>query len=74
MQNRVWIDNLKLAIINDNIDQIVKYSQNVPTFDNLNDAQTAMALIKQAETAIRKEQKKIAQEMQKIKQIKKYLR
>ncbi|NPA74332.1 MAG: hypothetical protein GXO12_06420 [Epsilonproteobacteria bacterium] len=73
MQNRQWIDNLKIAIINNDLDNIVKYSKNVPVFDTLEDAQTAFALIKEAEKLIRKEQDKISAKMFEIRKIKNYL-
>jgi len=73
MQNRQWIESIKLAIINEKIDDIIEYSKSIPSFDDLKQMQTAQALIKQASEIIKKEQDKLNIEMQKIKQIKSFL-
>jgi hypothetical protein len=74
MPSKKWLTDLKLAIINNNIEKIVKCCENIPTFDNLQDTQTAMALLKQSEIIIKQERNNLSSKMQKIKQIKNFLK
>ncbi len=71
--NQAWIDNLKIAIINKNIDHIIKYSKKIPDFNTIDESQTALALIARAKEIVIDEQNKIGLEMIQIKQTKKYL-
>ncbi len=73
MQNQTWLDNLKIAIINKKIDNLVELSKELPTFDSLEDLKTAQALVVQARDLIIKEQSKVAQDMKKNRQIKNFL-
>lgn len=43
-----WLDNLKIAIIEENIDQIEKLINSVPKFESIQRAKEALALINEA--------------------------
>lgn len=43
-----WLDSLKIAIIEENIDQIEKLINSVPKFESIHRAKEALALINEA--------------------------
>ncbi len=68
-----WLNNFKIAIINENIEDIVKCSESIPFFNSVEDMKTAQALMQKAKELVKHEQQKVAHDMTKIQQIKKYL-
>ena len=68
-----WIDELKLAIINENIDKIEILSKTIPQFNTLKESEEALSLIEQASLLVKKEQDKISTDLQKLKNTKAYL-
>ncbi len=74
MQKKIWIDSLKLAIINENFEQIEALSHKIPIFKTLQESQTALALIKQANDLLKNEKNKILSQMQKLKKTKEFLK
>ncbi len=71
--NKVWFDNLKIAIINNNIDKMIQNVKQIPNFKTIEESQTALALITRAKELIIDERNKISSKMIQIKQTKKYL-
>jgi len=68
-----WIDELKLAIINENIDKIKTLSKTIPQFSTLKESEEALSLIEQASLLVKKEQDKISTDLQRLKNTKAYL-
>ena len=73
MQNKSWISDLKLSIVNKNFTQIEKLSKNIPHFETLDESRKALALINEANTLIKNEQQQILSQMEKLKKTKKFL-
>jgi len=73
MQQKSWLSELKLSIVNKNFSQIEKLSKNIPHFKTLNESQEALALINEVNTLIQNEQQQILSQMEKLKKTKKFL-
>jgi hypothetical protein len=68
-----WINNLKIAIINNNLSKIKEYSnREVPKFSSIEEAKEALALVENAKKILQKEKDKIQIQMNQIKQANKY--
>ena len=58
--SKEWIKSLKIAIINNDLEQIKRYSQReVPNFSSIEEAKKALNLINQAKEILIKEKNKI---------------
>lgn len=71
--NQKWLDGLKMAVINEDITDIIKHTSDIPKLETLEESQTLLALIQRAKELINAEMRKIDTEMTQIKQTKKYL-
>ncbi len=67
-----WIQELKIAIIEKDGDELIELSENIPTTDNIDLANEALLLIKEAVKFAQNEKIKINQEMTKLKKAKGY--
>jgi hypothetical protein len=68
-----WINDLKIAIINNNLSKIKEYSnREVPKFSSIEEAKEALALVENAKKILQKEKDKIQIQMNQIKQANKY--
>lgn len=72
-QKMLWSEQLKIAVIEQNVVQIGKLIKDVPQFTELSEAQEALALIQEAITLVNSEQSKMMATMKKIKQTKAFL-
>ncbi len=68
-----WINDLKIAIIEENINKIRKLIDSMPAFEKLEDMKEAFALIGEAKNIVEKHKKEISREMEKIRKSKKFL-
>jgi len=68
-----WLNNLKIAVVDKNIENIGMLITNVPYITNMNEAQEALALINQAISIVEDEKLKTLEIMNKIKQSKAFL-
>ena len=68
-----WLNNLKIAVVDKNIENIGMLITNVPHITNMNEAQEALALINQAISIVEDEKLKTLEIMNKIKQTKAFL-
>lgn len=62
-----WIENFTIAIVEENHMQIGKLIQEMPKFEDLNEAKCAQALIREALKLVQDEQKKTQDSMDKLK-------
>jgi hypothetical protein len=69
----LWINDLKVFIINKDINHIQKHIENMPQFNDIKNAKEAQALIKEAIKLIEDEQTQVFSSMQKLKKIKKFI-
>jgi len=69
----LWIKELKLAIINDDLKTLDKLLSSIPEFDNLEDAKLAQNLIKEASLSLMEKRDKTRAIMQNLKNGKKFL-
>ena len=70
--SKEWINNLKIAIINNDLEKIKKYSKrDIPSFDSIEEVKEALSLIENATNILKKEKEKISKNMQALKQAKK---
>jgi len=67
------LNNLKIAVVDKNIENIGMLITNVPYITNMNEAQEALALINQAISIVEDEKLKTLEIMNKIKQSKAFL-
>ena len=69
----LWMNNLKVAIIENDIEHIGRLIQEVPTFTDLDEAKAALALIQESIRLVDIEKIKLVEVMKKIKQTKAFL-
>jgi len=67
-----WISELKIAIINSELDKIVELYESMPDFDDTEEMQEASALIKQAIESLQTECDTLEKSMNRYKVAKKY--
>ncbi len=72
-QNQQWLERFKLAVIELDENRIENMIDNMPSFDNLDQMQTALALMAEAKESLKKEAKSIKDNMIKIKKNKAFL-
>ncbi len=71
--SKEWINSLKIAIINNDLEKIKKYSKrDIPSFDSIEEAKETLSLIENATNILKKEKEKISKNMQALKQAKKF--
>jgi len=69
-----WLNDLKLAIIKEDIDSVVKLATDMPSsFETLRQMQEAQALIGKAIKIIEEKKSDTAKEMNKIKKIREFV-
>jgi len=68
-----WLNNLKIAVIENDITAIGNLIKNMPKIDDLHQAKESLALIKEAISLVEVEKEKALKTMQKIKQTKAFL-
>ena len=68
-----WINSLKIAIINNDLEKIELYSKReIPTFSSISEAKEALSLVNQAKKILEDKKNILAKQMQALKQAKKY--
>lgn len=68
-----WTNNLKIAVIENDIVTIGKLIQNVPAFEDIDDAREALALIQESMKLVDEEKTRMIETMKKMKQTKAFL-
>ncbi len=68
-----WTNNLKIAVIENDIVTIGKLIQNVPAFEDIDEAREALALIQESMKLVDEEKTKMIETMKKMKQTKAFL-
>jgi hypothetical protein len=68
-----WINSLKIALINNDLQKIEEYSnRELPSFSSIDEAKEALTLINQAKDILKEKQTIISKQLQALKQNKKY--
>jgi hypothetical protein len=67
-----YLNELKIAVINEDIDKLQKLIDTAPEYDTLQEAQEIVAFLQQAIKLLQKEKNKLSVEMQKIKKLQKF--
>jgi len=67
-----WIKSLKIAVINEQIDEIIRLYDEMPEFKDVEEMKQASALIEIALTILQSEKSKINDILKKLEKIKKY--
>ncbi len=68
-----WMNNLKIAVVEKDIDIIGKLIKDVPEITDLNQAKESLALIKEAILIVENEKERTLAAMNKLKQTKAFL-
>ncbi len=68
-----WLNDFKIAIIEEDIKNLKELIFNMPDFENVEDMKNAFSLINEAKTLIEKKQTDIKHDMNKIQKSKKFL-
>ena len=68
-----WPNNLKIAVIENDIVTIGKLIQNVPAFEDIDEAREALALIQESMKLVDEEKTKMIETTKKMKQTKAFL-
>jgi len=68
-----WLNSLKLAVINKDINSIHKHISDIPEITDMANAQEALALIKESINIVEKEKENALEQINKIKQTKAFL-
>lgn len=68
-----WLDDFQLAVIEGDVKLLSKLIKDVPSFESLEDMQTASALIEEAKKIIESKKGDLLDKMDKIKKTKTYL-
>ena len=68
-----WLKDFKIAIIEKDFNKIEQMINDIPKFDTLEENQEALSLVKQANEITLQQREMILKEMQRVKNIKKFL-
>ena len=68
-----WLNSIKIAIIEEDIEKIETLTKELPSFDSKQKAQEALALIGEAIKVVDSEKQKTLKTMKKIRQTKAFL-
>lgn len=68
-----WTNNLKIAVIENDIVTIGKLIQDLPAFEDIDEAREALALIQESMKLVDEEKIKMIETMKKMKQTKAFL-
>jgi len=68
-----WLDDFKIALIEENDHKISSLLSSMPSFHTIEESQEAMALIDQARKAYILKKEKLAKQMQKLEKSRKFL-
>lgn len=68
-----WIKSFTVAIVEENCENIGKLIETMPTFDSIEEAQSARALIQEALIIMEREKTKTYDTMQKIKKTRTFI-
>jgi len=68
-----WIDDFKIALIEENETKLLSLIDTMPTFDDPDEIRTAMHLIDQARSLVEKRKRRLAEEMRQLETSKKFL-
>ena len=69
-----WLDEFKIALIEENIEKLTKLHSNIPVFHELKEMKSAKALIEQAIPLLNQERNKVKLTMEQIKKAIKFQR
>jgi hypothetical protein len=67
-----YLNELKIAVINEDIDKLQKLIDTAPEYNTLQEAQEIVAFLQQAVKFLQKEKNRLSAEMQKIKNLQKF--
>ena len=67
-----WLDDFKIALIEENIEKLARLHLSMPNFERLKDIECAKALIGQALPLFIKENNKIKESLEQLKKAKKF--
>jgi hypothetical protein len=67
MDAKMWLDQFKIALINQNLEKLISLQTSQPSFLTLDEMQTAAAFIKQALLLFKNEQLQMSQSMRLLK-------
>ena len=68
-----WINDLKIAIINNDLYKIEKYAnRDVPSFDSITKAKEALSIVQQAIKILEGKKSEVAKELHALKEMQKY--
>ena len=71
--SKQWINDLKIALINNDLEKIKSYSdREVPTFNSIEDAQEALKLIESSKKILKIKKEEINKKLNSLKQSQKY--
>jgi len=73
VSSQSWLDEFKLALIEEDLDSIALLNEELPEFDDVKQMQEAQAYIKQAAQIILQRQNELRKKMNDIAKAKKYL-
>ena len=68
-----WLDNFKIAVIEEDSNKISSLLSSMPNFNSIEDCRKAMALIEEARSCFVKKKDKLAEQMRQIETSKKFL-
>ena len=67
-----YLNELKVAVINEDLKKLEELSNKTPQFDSLKEAQEIQSFLKKAIKLLQKEKNRIAKDMKKIKDLQKF--
>ena len=73
MNSKIWLNELKIAIINKNDKKVLDLIEDLPNFDNIDDLICARAIVQDFIKKLQDDKNKLSQEMLKLKQTKLFL-
>jgi len=68
-----WIENFKIALIEENIDELSSLLSSMPKFETVEECHKAMALISQARNIIIEKREILSKQMQQLEKSRKFL-
>lgn len=73
MNSKIWLNELKIAIVNNNDKKVFDLIEDLPNFDNIEDLICAKTIVQGFIKKLQDDRNKLSQEMLKLKQTKLFL-
>ncbi len=68
-----WVRTFKIALLEEDADRLARLTDSMPSFDNIEEMQAALALLQEASKRFERKKASLAKEMLEVREAKKFL-